>query len=258
MGRDLSRYNIIGSSRPMRELAEWVYTAAPLWDTIIITGERGTGKELLSRAIHRLGPTKGAEPVIVDCASLHPATVESVLFGHERGSFTGAVHRHVGFLESAHNGTIFLDEIGLLPLELQGRFLRFLEEKTLTRIGASKAIHVRARIIAATNRRLETEAKQGRFLPDLRDRLSVLPIATPPLREREDDLFLLAAHFLETEPRERFTQDALEFLKTYPFPGNVRELRNLCRRVSVFCRSEKISRDDLTRYLDYDGEREES
>jgi two-component system, NtrC family, response regulator len=245
MKRDLSKFGIIGASVVMQELYEWVYAAAPHWDTILITGERGTGKELLAKAIHRLGPTRGREPVIVDCAALHPATVEAALFGHERGAFTGAVNKKIGFLESAHDGAVFFDEIGALPLETQGRFLRFLEERTITRIGASSPIRIRARIIAATNRNIMSDSYTGLFLSDLYDRLSVLHVQTPPLRERRGDISLLLQHFLGKDYFSRLTNDALQTLDEYSFPGNVRELRNICRRLVVFHPKEQIYNQHL-------------
>lgn len=245
MKRDLSRFGIIGASLAMHELYEWIYAAAPHWDTILITGERGTGKELLAKAIHRLGPTRGREPVIVDCAALHPATVEAALFGHERGAFTGAVKKKIGFLESAHDGAVFLDEIGALPLETQGRLLRFLEERTITRIGSSVPIHIRARIIAATNRDILRDSYEGLFLSDLYDRLSVLHVQIPPLRDRRGDVLLLLQHFLGKDHFSRLTNDALQVMEEYSFPGNVRELRNICRRLVVFHPQDRIEKRHL-------------
>lgn len=249
MNRDLSDFGLLGTSSVMQQLGEWVYTAAPHWDTILITGERGTGKELLAKAIHRLGPTRGAEPVIVDCAALHPTTIEAALFGHERGAFTGAVQRKMGFLEAAHEGTVFLDEIGALPIDIQGRFLRFLEERTLSRIGSNTPIHIRTRIISATNRDIALDAEKGTFLPDLYDRLCVLQIHTPPLRSRHGDIPLLLHYFLGEAHFKRLTQETVAYLDRYPFPGNVRELRNLCRRLIVFHPTGVIDREDIQRHL---------
>ncbi|RJP35339.1 MAG: sigma-54-dependent Fis family transcriptional regulator [Candidatus Omnitrophota bacterium] len=249
MKYDLGKFKIIGRSQAMQDLADCVFSAAPLWDTILLTGERGTGKELLAHAIHKSGPTKGGNLVIVDCAALNASTVESVLFGHERGAFTGAVNRHVGFLESADGGTLFLDEIGSLPIEIQGRFLRFLEEQTVARVGAVSHRRIHTRILAATNRNLRREAARGHFLPDLFDRLNVIPILTPPLRKRDGDALLLFHHFMGKGSRDRLKKDAENFLLDYAYPGNVRELRNLCRRLCVFHSEKAVDKNTILRYL---------
>ncbi|MBI1387431.1 MAG: AAA domain-containing protein [bacterium] len=244
----LKKLGLYGESEAMNILERRVELAAPHWETVFIHGERGSGKELLARALHRMGPARGADPVVVDCASLHAATAESVLFGHERGAFTGAVHRHIGLLELADGGGVFLDEIGALPLELQGRFLRFLEERTVLRIGASRPLAIRTRVIAAANRDLEYEARRGRFLPDLLDRLTVIPLRVPPLRERGDDVLLLYRHF-DPAGFNRLSDEARAALLEHPWPGNVRELKHLCARLSVFCPSGPIERDDVRQWL---------
>lgn len=245
MKRDLTKFGMIGESQAMRELTDWVYAAAPHWDTVLIAGERGTGKELLAKAIHRLGPTRGSEPVIVDCAALHPTTVEASLFGYERGAFTGAINRKIGFLESACDGTVFLDEIGALPLEIQGRLLRFLEERTITRIGATVPIQIHTRIVAATNRNILSDSYDGTFLSDLYDRLSIFHVTIPPVRERQGDIPLLLQHFLGEDSYSRLADGALRFLEAYSFPGNVRELRNICRRLIVFHPQGSIEKQDI-------------
>ena len=249
MHKDLSKFGILGKSAVMQGLAEKVSAAAPHWDSILLTGERGTGKELLAKAVHLLGPTRGASPVIIDCATLHTATVEATLFGYERGAFTGAVHRKIGFLEAAHQGTVFLDEISSLPLEAQGRLLRFLEEQTINRIGALTSIRIKTRIISATNRDLAVDMANGAFLPDLYDRLSVLNIESPPLRNRHGDLPMLLDHFIGADERTRFTKDCIKFLNEHPFYGNVRELRNLCRRLRVFHPKGRIDRNIVQKLL---------
>jgi DNA-binding NtrC family response regulator len=250
MASSLTQFKILGQSRAMQQLGEQTHIAAKHWDTILITGERGTGKELLANAIHYLGPGRGGKPVTVDCGALHESTLESLLFGHEKGAFTGAYHRHIGFLESAHQGTIFFDEISTLPRSAQSRFLRFMEEGTVIRVGGKESIKVRTRVVAATNRNLAEEVAQGRFLADLYDRINILPLTTPPLRERGDDILLLFHHFLDSSKPVHLTEQAQTFLRNHPFPGNVRELRNLCRRLNVFHKNETIEEADVVRYAD--------
>lgn len=253
MAKTLSKHGIWGQSPAIQELERKVELAAKGWETVLITGERGTGKELLARALHKMGPTRGDKMVTVDCAALPPATVESALFGHERGSFTGAVNRHIGLLEEAHEGTLFLDEISRLPLEAQGRFLRFLEERTVQRIGATKPVTVKTRIIAATNQDLADMARHRLFLPDLYDRLGVLNILCPPLREREGDILPLLERFLGKADFARLDEDARESINRHPFPGNIRELRNLCIRLKTFEPSGKIGEETIKRYLQVSG-----
>lgn len=250
------RLGLLGSSPAMKTLQEQVVLAAPHWDTVLLFGERGTGKELLARAIHRLGPTRGSAPILVDCAAIHPSTAESELFGHERGAFTGAVHKRIGLFEQAHEGSIFLDEISTLPLDVQGRFLRFLEEGTLRRVGSNKPIQIRTRIIAASNRDLAIQAREGLFLADLYDRLNVLRLSPPPLRKRGDDVPLLLNHYLhdethtKTKQTNRIHPEAMQFLMEYHWPGNIRELRNLCRRINVFHPTGNVTRSQIEPLLD--------
>lgn len=227
------RFSIIGDSPAMKALEERTQTAAACGETVLLTGERGVGKELIAKALHRLSPYKGGPFITVDCAAMHTATAESALFGHERGAFTGAVHRHIGLFEQANQGSAFLDEIALLPLEMQGRFLRFLEERTIQRIGSTKPLQIRTRIIAAANRDFIVEQQAGRFLPDLFDRLNVIRLHVPPLCERGEDVILLFHYFLRTSDG-RLTAEGRRFLLGSRWPGNVRELRNLCKRIAVF------------------------
>lgn len=234
----------------MQKLEQTVQRVAPLHDPVFITGERGTGKELLAKALHLLGPTRGGSMVIVDCASLPQTTVESILFGHERGSFTGATRQHIGFLEAAHEGTLFLDEISHLPLEVQRCFLRFLQEGTITRIGANRPKQIRTRIIAASNRPIQNELKQGTFLPDLYDRLNVFPLRLPPLRARENDIHSLMQCFMGKTHFQRVLPEGLQVVLNYPFPGNVRELQHLCRRLVVFHPTGTITKEMIETNLD--------
>lgn len=246
---DLRKFNIIGKSQVMKELAQHLLYAAPHWDTVLVTGERGTGKELLARALHLLGPTRGNQPVIVDCAALHPATAESALFGHERGAFTGATRRHIGFFETAQEGTVFLDEISALPLDIQGRLLRFLEQRTIVRVGSTEPITIRTRIIAASNRDLKQDVYAGRLLGDLYDRMNILRIEAPPLRERGRDAIHLYRHFMKMEKSDHLPEETERFLMSYHFPGNVRELKNLCRRLSVFHPQSEITSELIEQHI---------
>lgn len=239
---------LLGESPAMKRLKENIEKAAPHTDTVLIQGERGTGKESVARALHRLGPYRGNGMALCDCAALAPSTMESQLYGHERGAFTGAVKQHQGIFEQAHQTSLFLDEVATLAPETQSRFLRFLEERSLRRVGGYREIRIETRIIAASNQPLARAVEAGRFLPDLFDRLNVLPIEVPPLRDRLEDLPLLVEHFWPGA-RERFTPDAWQALQAYPWPGNVRELRNLCRRLLVFAYDEPIHADQLDRFL---------
>ena len=246
---NLSNFHWIGKSRIIQELEEQVCITAPHWDTVLITGERGSGKELLARAIHNFGPAKRGNLVVVDCASLHGATLESALFGHEKGAFTGAYCKHIGLLESANGGSVFLDEVSSLPLSAQTRFLRFLEEKTMTRVGGKDSLQIHTRVIAASNRNMIQDVENGLFLPDLYDRLNILRIHVPPLREREGDVFLLFDYFMGKAQSYRLTDDAKRFLLSYQFPGNIRELKNLCRRLAVYYPEGKIGECDIKKVL---------
>ncbi len=230
---------IIGRSAPLAAVLRRVSQVAPTDATVLIQGETGTGKELFARAIHHLSPRRDRMMVKVNCAALPAALIESELFGHEKGSFTGATERRIGKFELASGGTIFLDEIGELPLELQAKLLRVLQERELERLGGSRVIAVDVRVIAATNRDLEGEVAAGRFREDLYFRLNVFPLAIPPLRERREDIALLAAHFAARYARE-FGRQQLPFrrsdllrLEARDWKGNIRELAHLVEQAVI-------------------------
>jgi DNA-binding NtrC family response regulator len=218
---------------------------------VLITGETGTGKELVARAIHELGGRKDRPFVAVNCSAIAPTLMESEIFGHVRGSFTGADRDKAGLFQAAHKGTLFLDEVGELPMELQPKFLRVLQEGEILRVGDSRPIKVDVRILAATARDLSGEQGEKRFRDDLFYRLAVLDLHIPPLRERRQDIELLTRHFLERiaarENRQlpAITEEALEVLMGYHWPGNVRELENLMEKTMIFCRSETIDLSSL-------------
>ncbi|MGA2684918.1 MAG: sigma-54 dependent transcriptional regulator [Verrucomicrobiota bacterium] len=252
--------NIVGESPAMKEIFEIVQQVAPARASVLLTGESGTGKELIARAIHQLSPRARQPLVIVHCAALAPTLLESELFGHEKGAFTGAHERRIGRFEQAQGGTLFLDEIGEIDATLQVKLLRFLGERTFERVGSNKTLTADVRLIAATNKNLEELVKAGSFREDLFFRLRVVEIHLPPLRARPGDVPLLAQRFLREFAHENgkavneFTADALERLMHYTWPGNVRELRAAIEHAVVLCRGEKISARDLPRQV-YAGER---
>ena len=243
--------NIIGKSPTMKEIMEVVQQVAPTRATVLLTGESGTGKEVFAKAIHQLSPRVKQPFVAVHCAALSPTLLESELFGHEKGAFTGAHERRIGRFEQAQGGTLFLDEIGEVDAAIQVKLLRFLGERTFERVGSNKTITADVRLIAATNKNLEELVKAGIFREDLFFRLRVVEIHLPPLRERKGDIPLLAQRFLREFSEENkknvneFTTDALETLMNYSWPGNVRELRTAIEHAVVLCRGEKISVRDL-------------
>jgi DNA-binding NtrC family response regulator len=245
--------NIVGESPGMREVFDTVRQVAPSRATVLITGESGTGKELVARAIHQLSPRAGMSLVVVHPAGLPTTLLESELFGHEKGAFTGAHERRVGRVEQAQGGTLFLDEIGEIDGLLQVKLLRFLGERTFERLGSNKTLTADVRLITATNKNLEELVKAGMFREDLYFRLKVVEIDLPPLRERASDVPLLASAFLRefakenNKPVKDFTPDALESLINYNWPGNVRELRTAIESAVVLCRGERISTRDLPR-----------
>jgi DNA-binding NtrC family response regulator len=227
--------NVVGSSPPMQAVYRQIRRIAPGDETVLITGETGTGKELAARAIHFWSPRSRQPFVTVNCSALTDSILESQLFGHERGSFTGAEKQTTGLIEEAHGGTLFLDEIGDASLKLQTSLLRVLQEGQVRRVGASEDRAVNVRVVAATNKPLDQAIKAGTFRSDLYYRLSVFPIPLPPLRERPSDLPLLIAHFLQrcNAADHSFDPAALDALQRYPWPGNVRELEHLVHRLVV-------------------------
>jgi two-component system response regulator AtoC len=243
--------NVIGEAPVMKEIFEIVQQVAPTRATVLIAGESGTGKELIAKAIHQLSPRARQPMVTVHCAALSPTLLESELFGHEKGAFTGAHERRIGRFEQAQGGTLFLDEIGEIDATIQIKLLRFLGERTFERVGSNKTLTADVRLVAATNKNLEVMTRAGTFREDLFFRLRVVEIALPPLRERRGDIPLLAQNFLREsaaengKPVNEFTADALETLMNYRWPGNVRELRTAIEHAVVLCRGNTITLRDL-------------
>lgn len=228
---------LVGSSRAMKAILELIEKVAPGNTTVLVTGETGVGKEVVARAIHAASERAAGPFVVVNCGAIPEALVESELFGHIRGAFTGAVRDRKGFFEAASGGTIFLDEVGELPPAAQTKLLRVLQERVVVPVGGSRSRPVDVRVIAATNRRLEEDVREGKFREDLLYRLKVFPIVVPPLRERRDDIpdlarYFLARHLGDREPRE-LSDDVIEILRSYDWPGNVRELDNALERAVV-------------------------
>ena len=246
-----SRHEIVGASFQIRQVLERTERVGNTEARVLITGENGTGKELVARAIHRLSSRSERPFVEVNCAAIPSELIESELFGHIKGSFTGAVADRAGKFEQAHGGTLFLDEIGDMSLAAQAKVLRALEQGVVTRVGSSKAIQVDVRVVAATNKELETEIREGRFREDLYYRLNVVPIEIPPLRDRRDDIPMLVRHFIDllektdrVTPRE-ITTAALERLQSLEWPGNVRELRNTVERLLILSSGDVIGAQDV-------------
>jgi DNA-binding NtrC family response regulator len=243
--------SIIGRSPEMERLFEQMRLVAPTRSTVLITGESGTGKELVAKALHYASPRRHERFLAINCGAIPSDILESELFGHERGAFTGAVTRKIGKFELAHQGTMFLDEISELYPELQVKLLRVLEERQIMRVGGSELIDVDFRLIAATNRDLEKEVADGRFREDLYYRLKVVTLAIPPLRARPVDVPLLVEHFLRIfceehgKPGKRLSPEAAEVFTRYPWPGNVRELRNRLESLVIFHQGEEITLKDL-------------
>jgi two-component system response regulator HydG len=242
---------IIGTSEAMRRVFEAMALVAPTEATVLILGESGTGKELVAQAIHANSPRRAGPLITVNCAALPEALLESELFGHERGAFTGATNRRVGRFELAHGGTIFLDEVGDLTPAAQIRLLRVLQSQEFERVGGTETLKVDVRVIAATNKDLEAAVRAGTFREDLLYRLRVFPLTMPPLRERRDDIPLLTEHFLRRHAERHrrrlrgLTPRALDLLMRYDWPGNVRELEHMIERAVILARGEHITPEEL-------------
>ena len=250
----ISEDMIIGQNAKMHEVEQLVRKVAPTDSTVMITGETGTGKELIARAIHRQSNRKDKPFIVVDCGGLVESLFESELFGHIKGSFTGATETKYGRFEVADGGTVFLDEVGNISMNIQAKLLQAIQEKEITRVGSTKAIKVDVRIIAATNQDLLQGIKEGTFREDLFYRLSVVPIALPALRERKEDIPLLVKYFLIKYNKKReknvtgISKEAMKILTGYDWPGNVRELENVIERAVVLARSRVIEPSDLWYY----------
>jgi len=247
-----SRYEIVGNSPSLRRVLEAVKRAAPTNATVLLLGESGVGKELVARTIHRNSPRAGQRFVQVNCAAIPEELIESELFGHEKGSFTGATEKQIGKFEQADRGTIFLDEVGDMSQKTQAKVLRVLQEQEVERLGSARTIKVDVRVIAATNKNLEEAIQRGEFREDLYFRLNVIPIVVPPLRERKEDIPLLVQHFARLTSDEhnlkpkRFDPAAMEALQRYRWRGNIRELRNTIERAVLLCSGSVINADDIS------------
>ncbi len=247
---------IIGQSRLMQKVYKGIGRVAQTDATVLIRGESGTGKELTARAIYQHGNRSNNPFMVINCVAIPENLLESELFGYEKGAFTGAAHRHIGKIEQANNGTVFLDEIGDMPLGIQAKILRLLQERTIERLGGSQTIPVDVRIIAATNKNLETAIEQGEFREDLYFRLKVVTIDLPPLRDRKQDIDLLVAFYLRKYAKALSMENpgilpqGLEIMKAYSWPGNIRELANLVHKALIFNRGAPLGRSDLVQLMD--------
>lgn len=256
--RCYSAPNIIGESSAIKHLFSLIAKVAETDATVLILGESGTGKELVATTIHYQSNRREKPLIRINCAALPEGLVESELFGHEKGAFTGAVKRKPGRFELAQGGTIFLDEIGDLPLPAQAKLLRVLQEKTVERVGGTGSIKIDVRLLAATNKGLEDEVKEGRFREDLFYRLNVIPVTIPPLRERKEDIPALIEFFMDKfrarlARKVRFAPEALDMLLSYDYPGNVRELENIIERCVTLSAAEVISRAELPLLMNTGG-----
>ena len=246
-----NEYELIGGSPSMTTLREQIMRVAPAKASVLVTGENGTGKELVARSIHYYSERRDKAFVAINCAAIPEELIESELFGHEKGAFTGAVAQKKGKFDLADNGTLFLDEIGDMSLKTQAKILRILQERCFERVGGTRVVTVDVRIIAATNKELDEEIRQGRFREDLYYRLNVVPFRVPALRERGEDIPLLVAYFVDQffrrEGREpkKFLPEALELLHRYDWPGNVRELKNIVERILIMTPGGIIGASDI-------------
>ncbi|MEW6734927.1 MAG: sigma-54 dependent transcriptional regulator [Acidobacteriota bacterium] len=257
--RQLREYGVfghlVGSSQVMREVYTLIEQVAPSSASVLITGESGTGKELIARTIHNLSPRKAAPFVAINCSAIPETLMESELFGHEKGSFTGAAERRIGCFELSHTGTLLLDEIAEMPPMLQAKLLRVLEDRQVRRLGSPKEIPVDVRVIAATNKDPMEAVRKGEFREDLLYRLNVITIKLPPLRERRDDVPLLTQYMIDelsrkhNRPARIISNDALDVLLCHHWPGNVRELRNVIERAVIICDGETIDKRYLPPHL---------
>jgi two-component system nitrogen regulation response regulator NtrX len=254
-----SRYEIVGQSASLSKVLDAVRRAAPTNATVLLLGESGVGKELVARTIHRNSPRAGQRFVQVNCAAIPEELIESELFGHEKGSFTGATEKQTGKFEQADRGTIFLDEVGDMSPKTQAKVLRVLQEQEVERLGSARTIKVDVRVIAATNKNLEEAIARGEFREDLYFRLNVIPIVVPPLRERREDIPLLVQHFARRSSEEhnlksrRFDQSALQALQRHRWRGNIRELRNAVERLLIMTSGDVVRAEDLPPDLRGDG-----
>ena len=250
-----ARHQMVGESPALRQIWDAIKRAAPTNATVLLLGESGVGKELVARAIHRNSLRSRERFVQVNCAAIPEELIESELFGHEKGSFTGATEKQIGKFEQADRGTIFLDEVGDMSAKTQAKVLRVLQEGEVERLGSARTIKVDVRVIAATNKDLEAEIEKGNFREDLYFRLSVIPIRVPPLRDRRDDIPVLVRHFVDVFSRDnnrrpqRFTAAALEYLQKARWKGNVRELKNTVERLLIMTPGDPIDVDDLREFV---------
>ena len=252
---------LVGGSPAMQRLYDAIERVARTEATVLLTGESGTGKELVAQTIHEASHRKTHPLLAINCGAISPELIETELFGHEKGSFTGASRRHRGFFERANGGTLFLDEVTEMPLDLQVRLLRVLETRTVSRIGSDESLAADVRVIAASNRAPREAVASGRVRRDLFYRLQVFPLHVPPLRERLQDVRLLAAHFLDELNKDRetpraFTPKAIERLERYGWPGNVRELWNVVQRAWIMSEGQWITQADLSMEAIYGADSE--